>query len=89
MDGYKYLNKQCRSGCIFGINYDIEWCKDFIKEWKDLALIKDCICPEDSDRSNHRQDQAILNILYYKYNEKYNFKIIDNYIDLSVHNKLK
>jgi hypothetical protein len=89
MDGYKYQEKICRGAGIFGINYDIDWCKDFVKEWKDLALIKECICPEGSDRSNHRQDQAVLNILYYKYCEKYNFKIIDHYIDLSVHNTLK
>jgi hypothetical protein len=86
---FSAVNNQCRGAGIFGINYDIEWCKYFVKEWKELALIKECICPEGSNRSNHRQDQAILNILYYKYNEKYNFTMINHYVDLSVHNTLK
>ena len=31
---------------------------------------KECIIPEGSDRLNHRQDQAILSILYYRYHNK-------------------
>jgi hypothetical protein len=88
MNGYKYMNCQCRAGGIFGINYDIEWCKMFVEEWKNLALVKECICPENSNRSNHRQDQAVLTILFYKYQEKYNFKYINYYVDLTVHNSL-
>jgi hypothetical protein len=85
MNGYKYINCNSRAAGIFGINYNIKWCKDLVTEWKDLALIRECICPDGSDRSNHRQDQSVLTILYYKYYNKYNFKIIDNYIDMSPH----
>jgi len=88
MNGYKYIDRECRAGGIFGINYDIEWCKMFVEEWKNLALVKECICPENSNRDNHRQDQAVLTILFYKYQEKYNFKYINYYVDLSVHNSL-
>ena len=72
MGGYKYRSYQCRNAAIFGINCNIKWCKEFVKEWKDLALIKECICPK-----------------HYKYHEKYNFKLINNYINLSSHNLLK
>lgn len=88
MNGYKYKKKRCRAGGVFGINYDIQWCKDLVKEWKELALIKKCICPKGSDRNNHRQDQAVLTLLYYKYHEKYKFKQINHYVNLSVHNSL-
>ena len=88
MNGYKYIDRECRAGGIFGINYDIDWCKEFVEEWKNLALVKECICPENSNRDNHRQDQAVLTILFYKYQEKYNFKYINYYVDLTVHNSL-
>lgn len=86
MNGYKYCKYNCRAGGVVGINYNIGWCKDLIKEWKDLALIKEYIVPDGSNRGNHRQDQAVLQILYYKYQEKYNFTSINHYIDFSVHN---
>jgi uncharacterized protein DUF1647 len=35
------------------------------RKWYDGALIKGCIAPEGSDRSNHRQDQALLSVLAY------------------------
>jgi hypothetical protein len=85
MDGYKYIKYKPRAGGIFGINYNIEWCKNLVIEWKNLALIKECISPHGSNRLNHRQDQSILSILYYKYYDKYNFKIIDHYIDMVPH----
>lgn len=86
MKGYKYQNYPPRGAGIFAVNYDIEWVKKFVKEWKELALIKECICPEGSNRNNHRQDQALLSILYYKYQEIYNFNMINYLVDLSIHN---
>ena len=88
MNGFKYLKKRMRGAGIFGINYDIDWVKSLVKEWRDLALIKECICPKGSNRGNHRQDQSILTILYYKYQEIYKFKIINRRVDLTIHNKL-
>ena len=55
---------------------------------RNLALVKICIVPDGSNRSNHRQDQSILSILFYKYKEKHNFKDIPYYVNLSPHNKL-
>jgi hypothetical protein len=88
MDAYKYTSYSSRSAGVFAINYNIEWCKELVKEWKNLALIKECICPEGSDRSNHRQDQAILSILYHKYQEKHRFKIIDELVGIKIHQSL-
>jgi hypothetical protein len=33
------------------------------RKWSEGALVRDCIAPEGSDRSNHRQDQALLTVL--------------------------
>jgi hypothetical protein len=89
MNGYQYRNLPCRSSGVFGVNYDVEWCKKIVREWKELALVKECIVPEGSNRSNHRQDQSVLSILYYKYLHKYKFKRIDHNIKLSIHKALK
>lgn len=88
LNGYKYEMCESRAAGVIAVNYNIDWVKNLIKEWKELALIKECICPDNSDRSNHRQDQSILSILFYKYKDKYNFKNISHYVDLSIHNRL-
>jgi len=76
MNNYRFLSAQQRQAGVFAVNYEIDWVRKLVTEWKDLALIKECICPDGSNRSNHRQDQSILSILYYKYQEKYKFKDI-------------
>jgi hypothetical protein len=88
MNGHKYKNLHPRAANIVGINYDIDWVKDLIGEWKDLSLVRECIYPDGSDRNNHRQDQAVLTILYYKYMEKYKFKDIQGYVEVRPHNNL-
>jgi hypothetical protein len=61
----KLYTKQNKNAACMGYNYNYDWVKDFIKEFYTLALIKDCIAPEGSNRDNHRQDQAIFTILFY------------------------
>ena len=82
----KMLNNPNRNAACVAFNYNTKWVKEFVKEWKDLALTKQCIAPEGSSRLNHRQDQAVLTILYYKYQEKYNFVDIPYYLDFTIHN---
>jgi len=83
----KILDLNQRHAGLFGINYNLKWCQNLIREWKDLSLIKDCICPPGSTRDNHRQDQSIWSLLFYKYQRKYKFKIINHFINFTVHNK--
>jgi len=78
---YKYFNNynykkddNSRAGGCVGMNYDVAWVKNIIKEWKDFSNIKDCIAPEGSSRDNHRQDQTILSILFNHYKRKYDFE---------------
>jgi hypothetical protein len=88
MDGFKYCEKQARAAGVTTVNYNLEWCKNLVGEWKKFSLIKECIIPEGSDRNNHRQDQSVLEILYFKYQEIYKYKVIDEFIDLEVQKPL-
>lgn len=83
----KYKGKRNRNAATIGINYNKDWCKDLIKEWKEYALKKECICPDGSDRSNHRQDQAVFSILFWKYQEKYKFNVRDDRMHVKIHSK--
>lgn len=68
----KYLNctttnYQNRNGACMGFNTKIDLVKDFITEFYNCAKDKNCIAPPGSSRKNHRQDQAVFTILFYKY----------------------
>ena len=86
IDGLKYQDLDSRSGGAIAVNYNLIWVKQFVKEWRDFALIKECIVPEGSDRTNHRQDQSILSILYYKYKDIHKFKDVRHKVNFTFHN---
>jgi len=52
-----------RCGGLCGFNYNNELVRLLVAKWEKYALIKECIIPEESDRTNHRHDQSILTIL--------------------------
>jgi len=54
------------NGACIAFDPDREKALELAGEWRDGALIKDCIAPAGSDRSNHRQDQALLTVLAYR-----------------------
>ena len=66
----KNVNENNRNGACIGFNLKKQWVKDFLTEYTELCSIKDCIAPKGSTRANHRQDQAILTILFYLYKKK-------------------
>ena len=87
------LSKVNRNGACIGFNCKISWVRDFITEFYKHAINKDCIAPVGSSRLNHRQDQSIFTILFYKYQDKYKFKGYSNhhwktYCGYSIHNDL-
>jgi hypothetical protein len=45
---------------------------------------KNCIAPNGSNRQNHRQDQAVFSILFYKYLNTSSFS--NNYLGYTIHN---
>jgi|LauGreDrversion4_2_1035121.scaffolds.fasta_scaffold119168_3 hypothetical protein len=78
-----------RNGAILGFNITASDVCDFIEEFAHCASIKDCIAPEGSSRVNHRQDQAIFTILYYKFMTAHpHLQKCDAYLDMSIHNDI-
>lgn len=67
-----------RNGACMGFNFNIKWVKEFIEEFYNCCCDKNCIAPDGSSRQNHRQDQSVLTILFYKYLDKYKFT---NYVN--------
>lgn len=78
------LNLQMRNAACVGFLCNDASVETFVNEWKDLALVKENSLPEGANRSNHRWDQTILSILYYKNN----IKRVDNYIGFTIHNDI-
>lgn len=63
----KYLTSNNYASGLIGFDYKSKKARLVSKEWKKFSLIQECISPSGSDRSNHRQDQAVLTLLLYKY----------------------
>jgi hypothetical protein len=81
-----HLSKPNRNGAIVGFNADCPWARQLSRDWKDCALSKECIAPEGSSRENHRQDQAVLSVLYYRYQECHPFRSVNWIREISTHN---
>jgi hypothetical protein len=71
----KYLNapksilaKRNLNGACVAFDYKNTRARELAKAWCECALNRDCIAPAGSNRTNHRQDQAVLSVLAYKMN---------------------
>ena len=86
---YKHLIRMNRNGACIGFNTTQEYARNLLEDFSKYCSIKECIAPDGSNRSNHRQDQAVLTILYYIHYDKYKFKSEDKYLGFSIHNDVK
>ena len=91
MDTIKLLKcdnvyRQNRNGACIGFNSKIDWVKEFIKLFYMCCSDKNIIAPPGSSRMNHRQDQAVFTILYYKYLDKNT--AWNEFIGYSIHNDI-
>jgi hypothetical protein len=85
LNAKKYLNYPMKNAALPCFNISIDWVRDFINEFSRLSLIKDCIFPLGSSYANHRQDQSILTILYYKYKDVHKFQDSKEYDGIKHH----
>jgi len=60
------LSKPNLNGACVAFSATCSASRALLKRWAECALIKACIAPEGSNRSNHRQDQAVLTVLAYQ-----------------------
>jgi hypothetical protein len=88
-EGYDITQCNSRNGACIGFNYNTDYVKTFVEEYRNYALIKECIAPEGSSRENHRQDQSVFSIMFYKYYIQYQFDfstVSDEYFtDYKIH----
>ncbi len=70
----KYLNQNNFASGLIGFDYNSEAARNISELWSKFSQIQDCISPTGSSRLNHRQDQAVLTLLLYKYFFKNNRK---------------
>jgi hypothetical protein len=61
------LDKPNRTGGLVGFNAGYPGVTELVERWRQCALEPDCIAPFGSDRTNHRQDQAVLTVLLYQF----------------------
>jgi hypothetical protein len=62
----KITNKRNLNAALIGINTHSDLAKKMIRNWFENSKIKDLILPEGAGKNNHRWDQSLLKIKYYK-----------------------
>jgi len=77
-------NSTLRNAACVGFKCNNSIAERFLNEWKSYALNKDASLPDGANRDNHRHDQSILSILFYRYQ----INPIDCYIGYSIHNDI-
>jgi hypothetical protein len=80
-------NDMLSGGCI-GVNTNTDAGLCFLKDFCSLCFNKDIIVPEGSNKSNHRQDQSVLTILYWNYHKLYHLHREKEWKFISFHNNL-
>jgi hypothetical protein len=68
------LKKRNFASGLVGFDYNLKEARIIAELWSEFSQIQECISPKGSSRLNHRQDQAVLTLLLYKYLFKGNFK---------------
>tara|TARA_Y100001970_G_C14197941_1_gene839294 strand:+ start:188 stop:1390 length:1203 start_codon:yes stop_codon:yes gene_type:complete len=72
-DNDKIKKKPNLTGGLVGLKTSSLKSKELIKQWFHYSMKEEYISPEGSNRDNHRQDQSLLSIIFYK-----NFENIKN-----------
>jgi hypothetical protein len=73
-----FFSLPSRNSDVIGINTNILWIDAFLQHFKQLCLIKECIAPIGSNKSNHHFASSIFNCLYYMYSAKYKLTIVND-----------
>jgi hypothetical protein len=82
-DGDTMLGMPPRNGAIVGFDLDKAEVWNLLETWATLAQQEECIAPVGSSRTNHRQDQAVFTILYYRYTGMHSLR--DTYVSMATH----
>jgi hypothetical protein len=83
--GPELLDLRNRNAALVGFDTRQTGAGQVLEAWRDAALDPGIIAPSGSDRSNHRQDQAVLTVLYYQAQARLGFKVIQRKGDVAIH----
>jgi hypothetical protein len=83
----KRLGSRNCSGGVVSVLLSSKNAIGVIQKWKELSLDQNCIAPIGSNRSNHRQDQAILTLLceLNGFNEKGFYRALHPRYNIAIH----
>ena len=62
------------NAAIIGIDPQNKKTQSLVSKWANLSLNKDLILPQGAGKGNHRWDQSLLTILFYKNYKKVLFR---------------
>lgn len=80
-DMHPITNSALRNAAQMGFLITDKEIQEFVNQFDEYARQKECIAPEGSNRSNHRQDQSLFSILYCKFFQIHpHYSINDNYV---------
>jgi hypothetical protein len=82
----RLLAKRNRNGALVGFAAGHPGIRQLVVTWEQCALDANCIAPPGSSRKNHRQDQAVLSVLMYQFQQKYGYVFTDEKLDVSIQN---
>lgn len=80
------LSRQNRNAAVVGLNPAFAGINELVEAWEAGALNQNCIAPPGWTALNHRWDQAVLSVLLYQFQERYRFHLVDELMDISIHN---
>jgi hypothetical protein len=85
-DRFVDLSRANRNGAVMAFRIDDADVRALVDEYAAACAIREFIAPPGSDRSNHRQDQSVFTLLYYKFFQTHPaFKTRDDVMGLAYH----
>ena len=82
------INHSMRSGGLFAVDLSSPVGIAFLENYHRIMAYENIVCPLGSNKSNHRQDQSVLTILYWQFADNKDFPVVDEWIGLSFHNNI-
>jgi len=80
-----YRGKSMRNGAIIGFNLDKPRIVKWFHTWRTLCDTESIIAPPGSDRTNHRQDQALLTLTFWDLHKQYKFNTVSEFYEVQTH----
>lgn len=79
----QYADRPMSNAAFVGFDASNTTIVGLVQKWYECALDRECIAPLGSSRVNHRQDQAVLTLLFLMYNITYDYSY--QFLDFQQH----